>query len=697
MDPERPSKAPLVASQETMGVLLRKLRRALVAVTSAPLIAIAAFILWHAPTGYIPTGWITLLFAALLVLMLAGTQMLFRLIASVVCVAQGGALPGISAPPAPGTAIAAGARRSIRHTAAEAIALIGAIPILALGYVVVKYVLWIKTTENVLLIACIVAMVITLGIARINSLTRRILLVSALARSVRTGTPAAVLDFGKDEIGALSGDLVQIADSLSTQSTELRRARNLIERLPHPMLVIDAAGAIVTANEAALNLLGYGERELAGRQAASLFAREVAPEWVLGGGGGAVRENAWRRADGALVPVSVRVGALAGNAGGAVLIATDISERARAEENLIVFRELINRSGENLSIIDVATGRYTYANDTTCASTGYSREELLGMRVGDIDPTSMGPWDARREHDMRAENPVYTREGLIRRKDGTAFPVEICSSIVRIGGAEHLVATARDITKRRQSEAETFSLRTQLAHISRVASLGVLVSSLAHEINQPLAAILNNAQAGMQLLDADPPDIVEVRGALEDIIADDMRAGNVIRRMRSILKKADRELQSIDVNSFVDDIVQVALRGAWEREITIVRDLAPRLPPVRGDRVELQQVVLNLILNAFDAMKEMARGQRTIHVRTSLEGDDRVGISVRDTGHGISAEHLSVIFEPFFSTKTEGLGMGLPISMMLIEAHGGRLWAENNHDRGATFHIALPVAKEAGK
>lgn len=377
----------------------------------------------------------------------------------------------------------------------------------------------------------------------------------------------------------------------------------------------------------------------------------------------------------------------------AMLTLVDITDRVRIEERLRILRELTNRSAEYLSIIDLATGMFLYANDTFCATTGYGRDELLAMRVGDLDPTVAEPWDPARERAVRAERPVYLREGVIRKKDGATFPVEIGSSVVCPAGKEYMVATARDISDRREAVEETRRLREQLAHFSRVASLGVLAASLAHEINQPLAAIMNNAQAGVKLLERRPPDTDEIRGVLEDIVADNRRASEVIRRIRSMLKRGAREREEIDLGGSIREVVRLVRREAGEKGIQILSEYAPDLRPVWGDGIQIQQVVLNLFLNAFDALEGSA-GPRRVVVRAAPEGSGGVRVSVRDSGSGIGAEEMHHIFEPFFSTKPNGLGMGLPINLAIVEAHAGRLWAEHNPDRGMTFHVFLPAAGE---
>lgn len=683
-------------SRETLGKLLQKLRIALIVTTVLPLLTFSVILSHHYIREMHEVGVLIAIIASMLVLTVAGAWMHFRLIASVAAAAQQTDTKDPTSRHVGGPRFGPGrGSSSVRRTLVEAAALIGVIPLLAMGYIVVKYTWQVNTNESLTLIVCIAASMIVLGVLKINDITFRIIAVAAAAKNICPRFFSAVPENGRDEIDTLSTDLSRISESFSTQLSELNRTRRLVECLPHPIFVIDTGGTITFANKAAADLLLCNTSDLLGMEASALFTHGEDWEWILGRKGRTPRIRDWRRKDGTDMTVSVCIGALPEDSGaGSVLIASDISEQARAQEELVIFRELINRSSESLSIIDMETGRFVYVNDQTCASTGYEREKLLTMRVADIDPSAAKIWDPEGERARRVGNPVFEREGLTRRSDGTTFPVEIYSSIVRFPKAEYMIAISRDITKRRQAEAEAFSLRTQLAHISRIASLGVFVGSLAHEINQPLAAILNNAQAGRQFIENGPPNMEEIRGALEDIIADTIRASNVISRMRSMLKKGAHAWQRVDINRAIEEIVELIFRGVWERRISIVCDLAPGLPPIRGDVIGFQQVVLNLLLNAFDAMKHPSDKYCTIYIRTATEGTEQVRISVRDCGNGISVEHLPVIFEPFFTTKQNGLGIGLSICKMIIEAHGGRLWAENNPDRGATFHLSLPAVLE---
>jgi two-component system sensor kinase FixL len=217
----------------------------------------------------------------------------------------------------------------------------------------------------------------------------------------------------------------------------------------------------------------------------------------------------------------------------------------------------------------------------------------------------------------------------------------------------------------------------------------------AHEINQPLGAILRNAEAGELFMQNASPDLDEVRAILADIRKDDQRAGAVIDRMRAFLKRHDLEVRRLDVGELIGDVVSLVRADAAAQHVKLDVDLACDLQPVRGDRVHLQQVLLNLILNGMDALNGLSQDDRRVSVTARLNGTQTVEIAVSDAGHGIPVDNLVHIFDPFFTTKPNGMGMGLPISRTIIEAHGGRLWAENNNGGGAALRFTLPVAEEA--
>ncbi|WP_165848137.1 PAS domain-containing sensor histidine kinase [Paraburkholderia lacunae] len=328
---------------------------------------------------------------------------------------------------------------------------------------------------------------------------------------------------------------------------------------------------------------------------------------------------------------------------------------------------------------------------------GYEAGELIGKSIELL------------VHDLRIDNPsaigaspVASRHALdmarlhelsARRKDGTEFRVEIGLNPFRFDGNGVTLAFVIDRTDR----YELHRNRQELAHLTRVSTMGQLASSLAHELNQPLTAILSNVQAAQRFMAADPIDLNELREILNDIVQDDYRASEVIRRIRAVVKKGDLEVASLDLAGVIRDVVLLVHSDAIVRGMRVTLDVDDTLPPVRGDKVQLQQVVLNLLLNAFDAMNDVPPADRRVSVTLTRQGNDMACIAVRDRGHGLTADKLDKIFKPFFTSKPQGLGLGLSISRSIIDMHRGRLWAENNVDRGATFYVALPAGDATGQ
>lgn len=257
------------------------------------------------------------------------------------------------------------------------------------------------------------------------------------------------------------------------------------------------------------------------------------------------------------------------------------------------------------------------------------------------------------------------------------------------GVATRMQGVCRDITEKRSAELETQRLQLEIAHVGRVSVLGQLASALAHEINQPLGAILRNAEAAELFLRNDQPDLEEIRAILVDIRADDQRAGAVIDRMRALLKNRSLDMRPLELDELVSDVACLTRSDSLNRRIKLITDVPSSVPPISGDRIQLQQVMLNLVLNGMDARNGDSPGDRWVNVSARVDEATMVEITVRDSGHGIPPEKVAQIFDPFFTTKAEGLGMGLPISRTIVEAHGGRLWAESNDSAGATFRFTL--------
>jgi PAS domain S-box-containing protein len=380
----------------------------------------------------------------------------------------------------------------------------------------------------------------------------------------------------------------------------------------------------------------------------------------------------------------------------------DLTERKRAEESLdrqrAFLRQVID-ANPNFIFAKDREGRFTLANQAVAGAYGVTPDELIGKTDADFNSNPEEVAAFRRmdlevmdtlQERFISEERVTDAQGKVRWMQTVKRPI-----VDRDGAANQVLGASTDITQRKKTEAELQELRAELAHVSRVSLMGELAASLAHELNQPLTAILSNARAALRFLTREPPDLTELREILEDIAEANIRAAEVIRRMRVMVKKEEQlEFASVDLSSLIMDIVSLLHSDALMQDVRISLELEDDLPPVRGDRIQLQQVVLNVLLNAFDAVKACRPGERevTLHAERHEGGMNRVSVS--DRGPGLSAEDLTRIFEPFYTTKHDGLGMGLSICRSIVEAHGGSLWVENNAERGATFYFTVPVEEK---
>lgn len=287
---------------------------------------------------------------------------------------------------------------------------------------------------------------------------------------------------------------------------------------------------------------------------------------------------------------------------------------------------------------------------------------------------------------VRFEPPSFWRQH---------FLLVVTSSSLFVLQSGLIIALVLQSRRRRRAELDAQRRREELTHMTRVATMGELTASLAHEINQPLAAILSNAQAAQRLLDAGGVDAAEMKDILADIASDDQRAGEVIRRMRALLRKGESSPSDVDVNEMVGEVVGLVRGEMILQDVSLVLELDSEPQLVHGDRVQLQQVLLNLMVNALDAMKEASGGNRRLVVRTEAAEPRSVRVSVQDGGVGVPSDRLEQVFEPFVTTKPHGMGLGLAICRSIIQAHGGRIGSTNNADRGATFWFTLPALEEA--
>jgi PAS domain S-box-containing protein len=348
-------------------------------------------------------------------------------------------------------------------------------------------------------------------------------------------------------------------------------------------------------------------------------------------------------------------------------------------------------------------GRITDANDAFLHMVGYDREDLVAGRIRWTDLTPP-EWLDR---DARQLVPELKRAGILLpfekeyfRKDGSRVPVLIGVASFEVSGNEG-VAFVLDLSERKRAEAEAREserryreIQMELAHANRVATMGQLTASIAHEVKQPIAATVSNAQAALRWLAREPPELDEVRQALASIVKDGKRAGDVVGGIRDLIKKAPSREDRFDINAAIREVIELTRAEAVKTGVTVRMELANGLALIQGDRVQLQQVLLNLIINAIEAMSGASEGARELLVSTGKAEAGGVLIAVRDSGPGLAPTTLDRLFEPFYSTKSSGLGLGLSICRSIIEAHGGRLWTSTNVPRGAIFQFTVPEHPE---
>jgi PAS domain S-box-containing protein len=384
------------------------------------------------------------------------------------------------------------------------------------------------------------------------------------------------------------------------------------------------------------------------------------------------------------------------------------SQAAISLENSRLYRDVADREGKIRRLVDAniigiliadREGRILEANDAFLRILGYDREDLVSGRVRwtELSPPEWRERDILTQAELNSTGIVQPFEKEYFRKDGSRVPVLIGAAMFKEGGDKRL-AFVLDLTERkraeeslRQSELRYHEAQMELAHANRVATLGQLSASIAHEINQPVGAAVNNASAALHWLGKEPPDLEQAREALNRIFKNGNRVSEVIGRMRALLKKAPLHKEDVDINEAILDVIGLTRGEVSNNGISVQTLLAEGLPFIRGDRVQLQQVILNLIINAVEVLSSVGEGPRELIISTGETKSNGVLVAIRDSGPALTQASLERVFDAFYTTKPGGLGMGLSICRSIIEAHGGRLWATAAQPQGATFQFTLPA------
>ena len=489
------------------------------------------------------------------------------------------------------------------------------------------------------------------------------------------------------------------------------RFHRVVEAAPFGIMILNAVGRIELVNARLEEYFGYSQKELIGQSIEMLIPENLDAQHAVhrsglvgsaGTGRMAGREIAGRRKDGSEVPLEIGldpIQTLDGSGAATLVTMVDISERMRNEA--AVWRERaflwqVIDINPNLIFAKDRQGRFTLANQAVADLYGTTVRNLIGKTDADFD-SNAGEVESFRRADLEVMDTLQERLILEERVTDAAGKVHYMQTVKRPivgadGKADQVLGSATDVTVRKHAELELGRQRNELAHFSRVTMLGQLSGSLAHELNQPLAAILSNAQAALRFMANNNYDRDELREILQDIVNDDKRAGEVIRGLRLLLKKGEMRREVLEANEVVRDVLKLMRSDILNARVHLISDLAPALPTVAGDRVQLEQVLLNLVMNGCDAMADTAASDRQLLVTTECVAGNGVRVSVADRGPGIPPEDLERVFEPFYTTKARGLGLGLAVCRKIIAAHGGRLWAENNAGGGARLLFTVPAS-----
>ncbi|HJN44611.1 MAG: hypothetical protein CL477_05875 [Acidobacteria bacterium] len=513
----------------------------------------------------------------------------------------------------------------------------------------------------------------------------------------------------------IRGFLIDVTERKRAEATARAsdaRLRQLIEQAPDAIIAVRADGQIAFVNRQAERMFGYSSGELVGRAYESLVAGKLDVTQLTEdrGDGNALQISQMGSTDapingvhrdGRSIPLEINFSPLETDEGTVVVTTLrDISGRIAVEAARLKseerFRIAATLGADIIGETDIETGQIEWFGQV---------DQALGYKAGEFPRTVQG-WSEQLHPEDRdrllsvdrkeLERPEGMRlEYRIRAKDGSYrhWSVRRVPWLDGPGPPTKFIAVCSDVTEQIVARAEALQHRDALAHVARVNSLGELTATLAHELNQPLAAILSDAQVAVRLLERDQPDVPKIREVLRDIVADDRRAGAIIQRLRDMMRRDSATREPLDLCQVVREVREIMRSGLTMRGITVVPDFAADLPTAVADRIQIQQVVMNLVTNAMQAMDGLAEARLTLRVRCRDDGWQIV--SVIDSGPGIEPSMVDTLFEPFTSSRAGGLGMGLSISRNIVESHSGQIWAENRPDGGATVSFGLPPGGSA--
>jgi PAS domain S-box-containing protein len=482
------------------------------------------------------------------------------------------------------------------------------------------------------------------------------------------------------------------------------RVRRLVESNIIGICIWSRDGRIIEANEAFLRIIQYdhddlasgcirwtdltpvGWRRLDAQAMAALEANGVFQPI----------EKEYVRRDGLRVPVLVGGALFEGSGDEGVAFVLDLSDQKRAERDLQRSEEFL-AEGQRLS----QTGSYSWRVSTDAITWSEQLYRIYEFEIGvpvtlDMVRARVHPDDVslldRMLDQARCGAADFEWQYRLMMPDGSIKYLHAVAHATRAyDGDLEYIAAVQDVTGRRLSEDALDKARAQLTYVARVTTLGVLTASIAHELNQPLSGIITNASTCLRMLAADPPDVAGARETARRTIRDGNRASEVITRLRALFLRKESTTEPLDLNEATREVIALSSSDFQRRRVIVRQELAHDLPAVNGDRVQLQQVILNLLLNAADALEGVDDRPRDVVVSTTRDGE-RIRVSVRDVGVGLSLENADQLFDPFYTTKAGGMGIGLSVSRSIVERHQGRLWGEMNDGPGATFTLSIPIS-----
>ncbi len=522
----------------------------------------------------------------------------------------------------------------------------------------------------------------------------------------KSGLAALAMIRSMDEIRRRTAteENVQLHSDVEERQKKIRR---LVDSNIIGIIIWELEGRILDANDAFLRILGYDrEDHISGRVHRTTL---TPPEWrdrdastvaeLKRIGTAQPFEKEYFRKDGSRVPVLIGGAMVGEGTNQGVGFVLDLTERKRAEEALRQseerFRTLVQFSFDVYWESD-AQHRFIHQEFAQSLANAPASDSEIGKtrwEVPYLEPDAEA-WRKHRET-LDAHLPFRDFELARPAPDGSKRYVSVSGLPVfdQTGRFVGYRGVGRHITERKRAEAALRSAQAELAHANRVATMGQLTASIAHEVSQPIAATALNAQAALRWLGAQPPNLDEVRQILGRITDDSTRAGDVISRIRALIKKAPPHTEGLDINEAILDVMALTRGEVVQHGVSVRTQLAEGLPLIQADRVQLQQVILNLILNAVEAMSGAGDGVRELLISTGGDASNGVLVSLRDSGPGLDPASLERLFDAFYTTKSSGLGMGLSICHSIIEAHGGRIWAGANEPRGAVFNFTLPLER----